>query len=73
MTKLDTRGLSCPQPVLTVLNCIKKEQAKHLEVLVDNDASEENVRRAGVSSGYTVTVHKDNADVGTTTLVLEKA
>ena len=47
-------GLSCPQPVLLVLECIKKEQPAALHVLVDNDAARENVTRAAQNRGYAV-------------------
>ena len=40
MRTIDTRGLSCPQP---------------LDVLVDNEASLENVTRAAEKKGWNVT------------------
>lgn len=43
---IDARGLSCPQPVLMALDGIKKTDADELEVLVDAEASRENVSRA---------------------------
>ena len=52
---IDTCGLSCPQPVLLVLECLKKDVAA-LEVLVDNDASQENVTRAASNRGYAVNI-----------------
>lgn len=60
-TFIDTCGLSCPQPVLMVLQAIKNADvpsgAGHrLEVLVDNDCSRENVTRAAENRGYTVEV-----------------
>ncbi len=54
MKKIDTSGLSCPQPVLLVLQCIKAEQPDAIEVVVDNEASLENVTRAAGHNGYAV-------------------
>ncbi len=55
MTKeIDTCGLSCPQPVLMVHEAIAAG-ADSLDVLVDNEASRENVTRAAEKKGFTVT------------------
>lgn len=51
---IDARGLSCPQPVLMTLDGIKKSAADELIVLVDNDASKENVSRAAKNRGWDV-------------------
>jgi tRNA 2-thiouridine synthesizing protein A len=51
---VDARGLSCPQPVLMTLDEIKKGAADEIIVLVDNEASKENVSRAAMSRGWTV-------------------
>ena len=51
---IDARGLSCPQPVLMTLEEIKSGKADEILVMVDNDASKENVSRAAVSRGWTV-------------------
>lgn len=51
---IDTRGLSCPQPVLLVLNHIKQDAPECVDVLGDNDASRENVTRAAENRGYAV-------------------
>lgn len=49
---VDARGLSCPQPVMLVLQ--KAKQTKHGEmiVLVDTDTSKENVTRAAAGQGW---------------------
>lgn len=44
MIQVDTRGLSCPQPVILVLQEIKKGSTE-FEVLLDSQASLENVAR----------------------------
>lgn len=46
---IDARGLACPQPVLRVKKSL--EQFDEIEVLVDNPAALENIRRFAVSSG----------------------
>ena len=44
MKQVDTRGLSCPQPVIITLNEIKSG-SKEFEILLDNQASLENIAR----------------------------
>jgi TusA-related sulfurtransferase len=48
-TIINARGLSCPQPVLDTLQQLKTQQKGELIVLVDTDASKENVIRAATS------------------------
>lgn len=59
-TLIDTCGLSCPQPVLMFLTAVKKEPDGPFSVLVDNDASRENVSRAARNSGFDVTMNEEN-------------
>lgn len=51
---VDTRGLSCPQPVLETLEAIRQKGSGEIVVLVDTDTARENVSRASQSSGWTV-------------------
>lgn len=53
---LDTRGFSCPIPVVMVQKEVKANHPAVLEVLVDNQCSVENVTRFGNNSGYRVAV-----------------
>lgn len=53
-TTLDARGLSCPAPVLLVKDSVDRENPPELAVLVDNDASRENVTRFLAAKGYAV-------------------
>jgi TusA-related sulfurtransferase len=53
-TKVDARGLSCPQPVLMTLDEIKKIDRGEIEILVDTDTSKENVTRAVENQGWQV-------------------
>ena len=54
MRILDTRGLSCPQPVLLVHQALGEDNASPVDVLVDNEVSMENVTRAAKKQGWTV-------------------
>ncbi|MFP4049389.1 MAG: sulfurtransferase TusA family protein [Desulfovermiculus sp.] len=51
---VDARGLSCPQPVLMAMEKIKEMQKGEMLVLVDTQASMENVSRAVQSQGWEV-------------------
>ena len=53
-TKVDARGLSCPQPVLMTLEEIKKLDKGEIIILVDTDTSKENVSRLAKSQGWQV-------------------
>ena len=64
MSKIvDARGLSCPQPVLMTLDAIKSGTENELQVMVDNEASKENVIRAAENKGFRIKeVHEDGKD-----------
>ncbi len=49
---VDARGLSCPQPVLMTLEKIKAASSGQIEVIVDNEVSRENVKRAATNAGW---------------------
>lgn len=51
---VDTRGLSCPQPVIAVLAEIKRLGKGEITVLADTDTTKENVGRASLSKGWSV-------------------
>ncbi|MEE4242488.1 MAG: sulfurtransferase-like selenium metabolism protein YedF, partial [Desulfopila sp.] len=51
---IDARGLTCPAPVLLVKESVEREKAQEIEVLVDNEASLENVGRFLSVKGYLV-------------------
>lgn len=55
MHTVDTRGLSCPQPLILFHQAIAEHAAEPLDVLVDNEASLENVTRAAEKKGWNVT------------------
>ena len=52
---IDARGLSCPQPVLLFLEAVKSSGETQFEVMVDTEASKENVSRAAESRNCRVT------------------
>ncbi len=54
MKELDTRGYSCPEPVLMVKQALEGKGAP-LTVLVDGRTPLENVTRFARSKGYQVT------------------
>lgn len=55
MTKLDARGLSCPEPVIMIRKAMASNEAAY-EIVVDNIASKENVTRFAEHQGYKVSV-----------------
>lgn len=59
---IDTRGYSCPIPVIMVQKEIKKSSPAELEVLADNHAAVENITRFAVNQGYEVSAFADGSD-----------
>ncbi len=55
MTKVDARGLSCPEPVILISQAMKSGEAAY-EIKVDNRVSRENVTRYAEHQGYKVDV-----------------
>lgn len=53
-TTVDARGLSCPQPVLLVLDQIKTQSSGEFVVLLDSETSKENVSRAATGKGWSI-------------------
>ncbi|MEW6068287.1 MAG: sulfurtransferase TusA family protein [Nitrospirota bacterium] len=51
---VDTRGLSCPHPVLITLEEINIMKKGQIVILVDTDTSKENVMRAAKTHGWKV-------------------
>jgi tRNA 2-thiouridine synthesizing protein A len=56
-SKVDARGLSCPQPVILARNAIQTGKFP-IEVLVETVTSRENVRRAAEKLGCKVKVEE---------------
>ena len=55
MTKVDARGLSCPEPVILISQAMKSGDIEY-EIMVDNRVSRENVTRYAEHQGYKVSV-----------------
>ena len=63
MKKIDTRGLSCPEPVLRTRQELEKmSRDEPLDVLVDTVTARENVTRAAKSLGREVEVEQVEGD-----------
>ena len=58
---IDTRGLSCPQPVLMVYPHLSGSDP--IDVLVDNITSQENVSRAARRSGWSIEAREEGDGV----------
>lgn len=63
MRTIDTRGLSCPQPLVLFHQAIAENAADPLDVLVDNEASLENVTRAAQGRGWNVSPRDEGEGV----------
>ena len=59
---IDTRGLSCPTPVVMVQKAIKDGAPARLEVLADAKVAVENITRLANTNGYQVSVMEDGLD-----------
>jgi selenium metabolism protein YedF len=55
-TVLDCRALACPQPVIRAKELLDSTEQGSVEVLVDNEAAQNNLERFGKSQGYAVEI-----------------
>jgi selenium metabolism protein YedF len=63
MTKeIDCRGLACPAPVLQTKEALEKDRPNIIKVVVDNEASRQNVSRFMESQNLEVTVLQEGTD-----------
>jgi selenium metabolism protein YedF len=62
MKEIDARGLACPAPVLQTKATLQKEKPAAVKVIVDNAASQQNVRRFLESQGFQATLGQQGAD-----------
>jgi TusA-related sulfurtransferase len=61
LTKItvDAKGFSCPQPVVMTKKVLDNyEEGQEVEVIVDNEAARENVKRFAENKGFKVTVEE---------------
>ena len=68
MTKLDARGLSCPEPVILISQEMKSDENAY-EITVDNRVSKENVTRYAEHQGYKVSAVEADGEF---TLTIQK-
>ena len=59
MKEIDARGLACPAPVLRTKAAVEQEDANTVKVVVDNEASQQNVKRFLESQGFETSVEKN--------------
>lgn len=59
--RVDTRGLSCPQPALMV-GCALRNAAGDIEVLADNGTARENIVRLACREGWKVNIREETDD-----------
>lgn len=62
MKRIDTCGMSCPQPVLMTKKAIE-DKSSQLEVLVDNNTAKGNVTRFLETNGYRVSVSEEGENL----------
>lgn len=61
MTKIDARGLSCPEPVILISQAMKSGENAY-EIIVDNRVSRENVTRFAEHQGYAVSISEADGE-----------
>lgn len=59
---IDTRGLTCPQPVILTKRVMDENSGDEIVTLVDNPTSLENVCKLAISQGYTYTVEPQGSE-----------
>lgn len=59
MKRVDTCGMSCPQPVLMTKKAIDNDE-KNIEIVVDNNTAKNNVQRFLKSRNYKVTIKTED-------------
>ena len=57
---IDARGLDCPKPIILAEEALSKIQEGTVVVLVDNEASVENLKRYSTRFGYYYEVNKED-------------
>lgn len=59
MKRIDTCGMSCPQPVLMTKKSLE-ENPEGLEIVVDNNTAKGNVERFLKNAGYNVSIKEED-------------
>ena len=60
--QIDARGMECPQPVMLVRTAILEPGVDTVHIVVDDDASAENIPRMAKSHGWTATVQRSDRE-----------
>ncbi len=61
--RIDARSLPCPKPVILTKHAIDEADFTTLEILVDNEAAKENVKRFLTKQGFAdIAVNSENGD-----------
>ena len=60
MKTIDSRGLSCPEPVIMLRKALSGGEP--CQMIVDNHAAKENTSRYGKSQGYQVEVQEQGSE-----------
>ncbi|MFO8085066.1 MAG: sulfurtransferase-like selenium metabolism protein YedF [Desulfobacterales bacterium] len=63
MKEIDARGLACPAPVLLTKNFIETEKPDQIRIILDNEASGQNVTRFLSSKNFSVSLDKQGDDL----------
>jgi len=61
MKTIDTRGMSCPQPVLMTKNALDKNP-EGVDIIVDNNTAKGNVERFLKNSGFKSSIKEEGVD-----------
>ena len=61
MKILDARGLSCPEPVITLLKAMSSMERSY-QIIVDNHASKENTTRYAEHQGYHTSITEKDGE-----------
>ncbi|RLB39779.1 MAG: sulfurtransferase-like selenium metabolism protein YedF [Deltaproteobacteria bacterium] len=61
MKEIDCKGLACPGPVLRTKDVLENSRPDVIKVIVDNEASKQNVKRFLESQNYTVNIETDGS------------
>jgi len=61
MNKIDTRGMSCPQPVLMTKKAID-QSPEGLEILAGDNTAKNNIKRFLESKGFSVEIEETNEE-----------
>lgn len=62
MSKIDTCGMGCPQPVLMAKNAISSNPSS-VEIIVDNNTAKSNVKRFLENAGYSVSFGSEGENI----------